>query len=101
MLKPTLPYIYIFKLGSGEEIVTKVVDDNSDHYVVSKPLQLIVTSQGMQMAPYMMMCELDSDIALFKHSIFSSSRPSTNVENQYVSMTSDIILPNTKSIIAN
>ena len=66
MLKETqqTPYISIFKLIGGEEFICKVVQETTDTYVVSKPLTIGQTSQGVHFIPVLMMADQEKDVVI-------------------------------------
>jgi len=50
--------IYTFKLNSGEEMVTKVLDVKDTHYVIEQPVSIAPGQNGMQMIPSAFTMEL-------------------------------------------
>lgn len=94
-----LPYNTVMKLTTGEEIITKVVEESAEEYVIEKPLQMVIGAQGPQFAPFMMMADPDSKIPLAKRSVIVSASPNPKLEEQYESLTSSIALPKKPSII--
>jgi len=97
--KSELPYIGIFKLGSGEEFIGKVIDETITSYTITKPLTIVqVPGQGPQFAPVLMMADGDKPITFPKPLI--TGIPSAALETQYESITSGIALPQKSSIIS-
>lgn len=94
----TLPYTAIMKINSGDEFICKVIDETNDHYLVSKPLTIVQTQQGMQFAPILMLADTEKDVYIPKPVIRGT--PSPQLENQYQSAISGIALPQSSSIIA-
>ena len=41
--------VYTFKLSNADEIVGKIVEINSDHYVIAHPLSAVPTEKGIQL----------------------------------------------------
>jgi len=91
------PYIAIFKLGSGEEFVCKVVEETMSSYIVSKPLTLGQTPKGLQFVPILMMADQDKNVVIPKPVIEGVAPP--ELESQYESITTGIALPQKSSII--
>jgi hypothetical protein len=95
----TLPYIAVFKLSTGDEFLTKVLEITDTEYVVSKPLTIVSTEQGWRFVPLVMMADIDADIRLPKNLVIVS-KPQAELESQYQAAVSGIVLPKTSSIIA-
>lgn len=93
------PYIAVLRLTTGEEIVCKVVEETAMSYVVSKPLTLGQTAQGVQFVPFMMLADSEKHIVIPKPVIYGEVPP--KLESQYESITSGIALPEKSSIITN
>ena len=91
------PYIAIFKLGSGEEFICRVIKERTDEYVVFKPLTLAQTSKGLQFVPIMMLADLEKNVIIPKPVIVG--QPSDEIRSQYESIVSGIALPAARSII--
>ena len=99
MLKKSVPYIGVFKLTSGEEIISKVIEETISSVIVSHPLQMVPGQQGFRFAPFMLMTNADKNIEIYKSSIMSNGTPASELEGQYESITSGIALPQKNSII--
>ena len=99
MLKENLPNIKVFKMCSGEEIITKVSGVTDNEFIVENPLQLTPGPNGLQFAPYLLMAQQDKSFLLSRSAIAASANPSLEVENQYESVTTGIALPKKSSII--
>lgn len=97
MLKQTQPYITIMKMMSGEEFICKVISETSTEYVVSKPLTLGQTQQGVQFIPVMMLADPDKHVTIPKPVIIGV--PTLDMESKYESITTGIALPAKSSII--
>ena len=95
------PYIGVFKLLTGEEIITTVVEDTSTAFVIKSPLCMVPTQKGFQFAPLLMMANSDKPIMLNKSSVVISTTPVTELEGQYESVTTGIALPQKSSIITS
>ena len=93
----TTPYIAIFKLSSGEELVCKVVNEDAVSYTVSKPLTIGQTPKGVQFVPVLMLADPDKHVTIPKPVICGT--PTSELESQYESVTTGIALPQKSSII--
>jgi hypothetical protein len=93
------PYVRVFKLSTGEEIITKVVNETDTAYEVEKPLQLSMGERGLQFAPISIMLDFEKPMMIEKINIVFSGPASNQMENGYESSTSGIALPKKASII--
>lgn len=75
------PYIGIFKTGSGEEFIGKVVEETMLAYTVQNALCMIQTDQGLRFAPFMFMADAEKGISIPKPII--TGTPATKLEEQY------------------
>lgn len=101
MLKQTtqnVPYIGIFKTATGEEFIGRVVEETMLQYRIEQPLCMVPTQQGLQFAPFLMMADSDAAINVPKPLI--TGKPASQLEAQYESATSNIILPQKSAIIS-
>lgn len=97
--KQTQPYIRVFKLSTGEEVITRVTGEDDKEFVVDKPLQMAMGQRGLQFAPFMMMADPDKKLGLRKDKIVADGDPAKEIESQYESITTGIALPQKGSII--
>jgi len=96
------PYIAIFKLSTGEEIIATVIEDTSDTYMVKSPLCMVATEKGFQFAPLLMMTDPSKPVPLNKALILvQAATPAPELEGQYESLTTGISLPKKSSIITS
>lgn len=95
MLELKIPYkkndAVTIKLSSSEEIIARFVDEDSDHYVIEKPVILIQGQQGVGMMPWMMSAE-DSKITLNKRNVVAVVKTMADVAKAYTENTSSIQL---------
>lgn len=95
--KKECPYIAVFKTGSGEEFIAKVVDETLGSFTIEQPLCVVATQNGMQFAPFLMLADPESKINIPKPII--TAIPNSAFESQYESATSKIALPKKSGII--
>jgi hypothetical protein len=86
-----VPYIAVFKVGSGEEFIAKVVDETMIAYRVEKPLCMVATETGLRFAPFLMMADPDKAVNVPKPVVIGE--PASKLEEQYEQATSSIALP--------
>lgn len=79
------------KLASGEEIVAKVIQDNSNGYLtVSKPVMVAATPQGLQLMPAIFTSNPDRSVQLNKASVVFYGETHIDIANSYVESTTGI-----------
>ena len=93
------PYIGVFKLMTGEEIIATVVDKNALSCLIKNPLCMVATQKGFQFAPLMMMADPGKSLPLNRSAILIEGEPAPELESQYESVTTGIVLPQKSSII--
>lgn len=95
--KKIVPYISVLKMPSGEEVICRVVEETTTHYVVSKPLTLGQTAQGVRFIPVLMMADPEKNVEIPKPLIVGT--PASEMESQYESITTGIAIPAKSGII--
>jgi hypothetical protein len=88
--------IYTFKLNSGEELVTKVVDVQDDHYLISHPVSIAPAQQGVQMIPSAFTLDLEKNARLNISSITMVFETNPEVVENYRTATTGIVAPEKK-----
>lgn len=81
--------IVTIKTTSGEEIITKLLKELENCYVVSKPLVLTPTSKGITMVPYLFTVSPNKDIKLSK-SVMLIELTEESAAKQYLQATTTI-----------
>lgn len=94
------PYIGVFKLHTGEEMIATVIEESVSEMIVKNPLCMVPTATGMQFAPFLMMSESGKPITISKP-VLASATPAAALEGQYESLTTGIALPQKSSIITS
>ena len=84
--------IVSIKLTTGEEVVTKFVEETATGYKVSKPLVLSMTNQGIGMIPFMLTISGDNDVTIHHSGIISICVTDKQFADQYVQGTTGIKL---------
>ena len=91
--------IYTFKLNSGEEMVTKVLDVKDTHYVIEQPVSIAPGQNGMQMIPSAFTMELKKSVRLNINAVTMIFETNEEVVNSYKTATSGIVTPPEKKIL--
>lgn len=80
------------KLITGEEIITKLIEETATEFKVSKPLVLSVGQQGMGMIPMMFTVDPEKDLKILKSSVVVISNTDKQFANQYLQGTTGIAM---------
>lgn len=84
--------VVTIKLTSGEEIVAKLVEENSSSYKLAKPLVLSMGPKGIGMVPYLFTVSPDKEINLNKATVTVIAVSDKEFSNQYIQGTTGITL---------
>jgi hypothetical protein len=87
-----------FKLVNGEEIIARVEEDGDEEYVISKPISLVPSPQGMAVVPYMLTAEL-SQVPLKKMHVMMAAESSSEITSAYIQATTGITTINNSNIL--
>ena len=91
--------IYSIKLNSGEELIAKVVEKIEGAVIVTEPVSIAPTQQGMQMIPSMFTAEPGTNVTLNTSSIAFYATTEDSIKDKYIEATTGIKLPEKKIIL--
>jgi len=91
--------VFIFKLITSEEIVARVEEQHQDFLVLSHPITMVVTQQGLQMIPSLFSANIEANVQLNKSSISMVTEPREDIADSYRQATTGISVPPRKQII--
>lgn len=80
------------KTTAGEEIVARLVQIKNNSYVVSKPLAVMATQQGIGLGPVAFTVNPDTKIEINTHAVLFIAKTDSEMAKQYVSSTSGLQL---------
>jgi hypothetical protein len=86
-------------LNSGEELIAKVINTNSDYIEVTNPVSIAPTQQGMQMVPSMFTADINQEIRINRSSISLYAYTEQSVADKYLEATTGIKVPDKKIIL--
>ena len=95
--------IYIFKLISGEEVISKIKPSKDEQiFELDNPRILgIHPKEGLRLVPLMMMADESQQITLMKSAVTSFSQNiQEEIEQAYCEETSSIITPRKKILMS-
>jgi hypothetical protein len=80
------------KTTAGEEIVARLVETKANSYVVSKPLAVMATPQGIGLGPLAFTVNPETKIEINTHAVLFVAKTDSEMAKQYISSTSGIKL---------
>jgi hypothetical protein len=80
------------KISNGDEIIARLVETKANTYVITKPLAIMATAQGLGLGPYAFTVDPDSKIEINKQSVIFIAKTQSDMAKQYISSTTGIKL---------
>ena len=80
------------KTTAGEEIVARLVELKSNSYVVSKPLAVMATQQGIGLGPLAFTVNPETKLEINTHAVLFAAKTDSEMAKQYISSTSGLTL---------
>jgi hypothetical protein len=84
--------VVTMKLSSGEEIITRLVEETDTCYKVNKPMCLSMSQQGIGMMPLLFTVSVDKDLEINKSNVTVISSTNSNFADEYVQGTTGIAM---------
>lgn len=78
------------KLTSGEELIARLDEEKNDTFVLSKPLMVAATQQGLGLAPFMFTVSPDSKITISASKVVCINKTQEEFSKQYIQNTTGI-----------
>lgn len=91
--------VYTFKLNSGEELITKVVDITQNTYTIEEPVSIAPSQQGMGLVPSMFTADPKGKFTLNTSSVSLYAETENNVKMKYLEATTGIKVPEKKIVL--
>ncbi len=91
--------VYTFKLNSGEELITKVVEITRDNIIIEEPVSIAPSQQGMGLVPSMFTADPKGKFTLNTNSVSLYAETEDNVRMKYLEATTGIKVPDKKLIL--
>jgi len=82
--------IYTIKLASGEEIVTKVIEETDDVLEVDQPIMVVVSQQGLQLMPGLFTNNNEKTVTINKGSCVMVGPTREDVRTNWIEATTGI-----------
>lgn len=83
--------IYTLKLVTGEELVTKILKDNTDSFEADQPISTMITAQGLQLVPSLFSADQEHSVTINKSAVVMVSEPRQDVRASYIQATTGIV----------
>ena len=91
--------VYTFKLNSGEEMIAKVLEIGQNNFIITEPVSIAPSQQGMQMIPSMFTAEQRGNVTLNTSAIAFYANTDDNIKDKYIESTTGIKLPDKKIVM--
>ena len=91
--------VYTFKLNSGEEMIAKVIEIGQTNIIITEPVSIAPSQQGMQMIPSMFTAEQRGNVTLNTSAIAFYANTDDNIKDKYIEATTGIKLPDKKIVM--
>jgi len=82
--------IYTIKLASGEEIVTKIIEETDDVLEVDQPIMVVVSQQGLQLMPGLFTNNNEKTVTINKGSCVMVGPTREDVRTNWIEATTGI-----------
>jgi hypothetical protein len=79
-----------FKLVNGDEVIAKVVEETADEFIVSKPMIVVPSPQGIGLMQSLFTSELNKSIHIDKRHVMLHAQTSNELVNHYIHTTTGI-----------
>jgi len=95
----TIDEIYTFKLNSGEELVAKVLEDNGSTVIITDPVSIAPTKNGMGLVPSLFTNKMHGNVTLNTNSVALIGDTDDSVKTKYIEATTGLTVPDKKVIM--
>jgi hypothetical protein len=82
--------IVSFKLVNGDEILARVLETNSDSWVISKPLTMVPSAKGIGLVQAMMGMDVDNAVDLQRSCVMMHALVVKDLADHYILTTTGI-----------
>lgn len=76
--------VFVIKTGYGEEIITRIANEDDECYSLVKPQVVVASPQGVQMIPGMFTADPESEVILKKAHCAMISKARREVADGYL-----------------
>lgn len=93
--------IVTFKLVNGDEVVAKIIEDQEDAFLVSKPTTVVPSNQGIGLVQSLFVADLSKDIAIAKAHVMMHAPVVDKMRDHYIQTVTGIQTVSAGSIVTN
>lgn len=79
-----------FKLVNGDEVIAKLLEETHDKFIVSKPMIVVPSPQGIGLMQSLFTSELNTSIHIDKRHVMLHAQTSSALVNHYIHTTTGI-----------
>jgi len=80
------------RLSSGEEIVGKLLADDTNTMKLKQPLAAMMSEKGLAMIPFMLTVDPEKDLTVSKNQIVITAKSNKEVADHYLQSTTGLSL---------
>lgn len=91
--------VYTFKLNSGEELIAKITEITRDNVIISEPVSIAPSQNGMQMIPSLFTADPTTAFTLNTNCVAISALTDDAVKMKYIEATTGIKIPEKKIVL--
>lgn len=91
--------VYTFKLNSGEELIAKIKQFDTDTITIEEPVSVAPGPQGMGLVPSLFTAEPHGSVRLNTNSVALMAPTEDNVKMKYLEATTGIKVPSKKIVL--
>lgn len=84
--------VITLKLVTSEELVGKLVEETSEHYVIERPLTLVMSAQGLGLQPWLFTVDANKPAKINKDKVLVVASTLKEMADNYLQGTSGIAL---------
>lgn len=84
--------VVTIKLTSGEELIAKLVEENSTSFTLSRPLVVAMGAQGPGLIPYLFTVSPEKNVKLNRQTITVVEVSDPDFAKQYLQSTTGLVL---------
>jgi hypothetical protein len=95
----TIGQIVTMKINSGEELITKILEVNDDHLMISMPVAIAPAQQGMTLMPSFFTADRALPVRINTSAIAMMASTADEIQVKYIEATTGISVPPKKQLI--
>lgn len=84
--------VVTLKLITSEELIGKLVEETDSHYVVERPLTLVMSQKGLGLQPWLFTVDMEKSIKFPKDKVVVIAPTIKEMSDNYIQGTSGIAL---------